>query len=141
MHRSRDNIAAFLEGVASNGASAEAVATLVTETLQGIGQALVPIVGRRGMAALYQRSLRLSRSTHAWLPAADEGTEAEFALTALKAALTRQTPADAAAAGTQLLANFHALLITLIGESLTERLLRPVWVTLLSGPSARDTNS
>ncbi len=137
----RDRIAAFLEGAVAAGASPEEVAALVATTLRGIDQALAPIVGQRGMAALYKRSLHLSRPMHAWLPVAAEGADAGADLAALAAALATRTSADAAAASTELLASFRALLTTLIGESLTERLLRPVWATLLSGPSARDTKS
>jgi hypothetical protein len=56
----------------------------------------------------------------------------------LVAALAQQSAADAALAGARLLRNFHDLLVTLIGPSLTERLLRSVWVNFMSGPSAQD---
>ena len=135
----RDNVAAFLEGAVSAGASSEEVAALVTTTLVRIDLALSPIVGQRGMAALYKRSLHISRPMHPWLPTAAEAAEAEMDLADLTAALATRTSADTAAAGAQLLKSFRALLTTLIGESLTERLLRPVWATLLSGPTARDT--
>jgi len=135
----RDNIAAFLEGAVSAGASSEEVAALVTTTLVRIDLALSPIVGQRGMAALYKRSLHISRPMHPWLPTAAEAAEAEMDLADLTAALATRTSADAAAAGAQLLKSFRALLTTLIGESLTERLLRPVWATLLSGTTARDS--
>ena len=137
----RDRIAAFLEGAVSAGASSEEVAALVATTLRCIDRALTPIVGQRGTAALYKRSLHLSRPMHPWLPIAADGPESEMDVAALTAALATRTSADAAAAGTQLLKSFSALLATLIGESLTERLLRPVWATFLSGPSARDTKS
>jgi hypothetical protein len=135
----RDSIAAFLDGAVSAGASSQEVAAHVTTTLVRIDLALSPIVGHRGMAALYKRSLHISRPMHPWLPTTVEGAESEMDLADLSAALATRTSADAAAAGTQLLKSFRALLTTLIGESLTERLLRPVWATLLSGPSARDT--
>jgi len=134
-----DNITAFLEAAVSAGASSEEVAALVTTTLLRIDLALSPIVGQRGMAALYKRSLHISRPMHPWLPTAAEAAEAEMDLADLTAALATRTSADTAAAGAQLLESFRALLTTLIGESLTERLLRPVWATLLSGPTARDT--
>jgi hypothetical protein len=137
----RDRIAAFLEGAVSAGASSEELAALIATTLRRVDQALVPIVGQRGMAALYKRSLHLSRPMHPWLPVVAEGAESQTNLAALAAALAKRTSAEAASAGTRLLESLEALLTTLIGESLTERLLRPVWATLLSGPSARDTKS
>lgn len=135
----RDTIAAYLEGAVSDGASSEEVAALVARAFRGIDHALSPIVGQRGMAALYKRSLHLCRPIHPWLPAAADGTESEMEMAALSAALAKRTSVDAAAAGTRLLESFRTLLCTLIGESLSERLLRPVWATFLSGPSARDT--
>lgn len=137
----RDRVAAFLEGAVSAGASSEQVAALVASTFQSVAQALAPIVGQRGMSALYRRSLHLSRSAHPWLPAGSQDSESDMDVAALTLALAARSSAEAAAAGIQLLEGFRALLTTLIGESLTERLLRPVWATLLSGASARDTNS
>jgi hypothetical protein len=135
----RDRIAAFLESAVLGGASSEEVAALIATTFQGIDQALAPIVGQRGMAALYKRSLHLCRPMHGWLPIVAEETSVDLA--ALTSALAERTSAEAASAGTRLLESFRVLLTTLIGESLTERLLRPVWATFMSGPSARDTTS
>lgn len=135
----RDRIAAFLEGAVAAGMSCEEVTALVTTTFRGFELTLVPIVGQRGMAALYKRCLHLSRLLHPWLPVAAEGSEPEMNISALSAALAARTSMEAAAAGIQLLDSFRALLSTLIGESLTERLLRPVWANFLSGPSAKDT--
>ena len=140
MHRQeRDRIAAYLDGAVSAGVSSEEVAALIVTTFGGINQVLAPILGQRGMAALYKRSVHLSRPVHPWLPSAEESAELLTDFAPLEAALATRTSADAAAAGTQLLDSFRALLTTLIGESLTERLLRPVWATFLSGPSAGDT--
>jgi hypothetical protein len=57
----------------------------------------------------------------------------------LTSLLARQTGADAAAAGALVLQTFHDLLASLVGPSLAERLLRPAWAILMSGPSAPDT--
>ena len=38
------------------------------------------------------------------------------------------------------LQTFHELLATLVGPSLTERLLRSVWADSSSGPPAQDTS-
>ena len=58
---------------------------------------------------------------------------------ALTSELSQQTAAVAASAGGRLLQTFCELLISLIGLSLTDRLLRPVWATLLSGASAQES--
>jgi hypothetical protein len=135
----RDRIAAFLEGMVPAGASSQDIAEAVAAAFRGIDQALMPIVGVRGVAALYKRSLHLARLTHPWLPHSGEGVATTMDLAALTTDLAKHTADDAAAAGVQLLHTFHGLLSGLIGPSLTERLLRPVWATFLSGRSARDT--
>jgi hypothetical protein len=48
-------------------------------------------------------------------------------MAALQAALARQTPGEALAAGNELLNGFRELLKSLIGDSLTHRLLGVVW--------------
>ncbi|WP_157615170.1 hypothetical protein [Rhizobacter sp. Root404] len=124
----------------SDGASSEDVAALVATAFRGFDSELAPILGRRRTSALYRRSLHLCRPGNPWLPTLeDNGSDIDAA--ALASTLSKRTSAEAALAGTQLLESFQALLTTLIGETLTERLLRPVWATLLSGSSARDTKS
>ena len=136
-----DGIAPFLTRKASDGASSRQVADAVTSAFQGIDQALTPIVGRRGVAALYKRSVHLAGRTHSWLAVPMEGVPTAMDVVSLTAALEGQSAADAAAAGALLLQTFHELLTTLVGPSLTERLLRPVWAPLFSGPSAKDTTT
>jgi DNA-binding GntR family transcriptional regulator len=60
-------------------------------------------------------------------------------LAALKALLSRQTSADAASGGAAFLHAFHDLLSSLVGHSLTERLLRSVWIDFMGDvPPAQD---
>lgn len=136
--RELDPVAAFLEVTVSRGASAREVAEVVGEAFQGVSDALEPIIGQRGMAALYRRSLHVAGPICAGIFARSEAVPMAMDLALLKAELAKQTAADAAVAGTELLRVFYALLTTLIGQSLTERLLRSVWVNFLSGPSARE---
>lgn len=133
-----DGIAAYLSGLAANGNSGRPVAEAVELTLRSIEQVLTPIVGSLGVAALYKRSVHLSRITYWWLPDSPSGPATFLDTGPLVAALAQQSGTDAAFAGARLLRNFHDLLVTLIGPSLTERLLRSVWVNFLSGPSAQD---
>jgi len=88
-----------------------------------IGTRLAPILGRRGVAALYRRSLQLTLSSHRWLAPACEAQEAELA--ALHATLASQDRAAAVAASVALLANFRVLLTGLVGDALTAKLLAP----------------
>lgn len=133
--------AAYLAGVAANIGSAARVAEAVGSTFQGIEQVLAPIIGPRGVAALYKRSLHLAKDTFSWLPDAPPGAPTAMDVTALTTALARQAAADAAAGGAELLETFYGLLTTLIGPLLTERLLRSVWVRFSCHPTARDNTA
>ena len=134
-----DGTEARQRDMAAAGASSEQVAEAVGSTLRDVEQVLASIVGARGAAALYKRSLHLANRAFPWLP--DASTSAPMALDVrpLTAALAGQTAADAAMAGARVLREFHALLTTLIGASLTERLLRSVWAPFLSNPSTLDS--
>ena len=134
-----DEIAALLAGAVSDGASSRHVAEMVGSAFRGIDQVLAPIIGQRGVAALYKRSVHLASQSHPWLPRSREGVHPAMDVTALTTGLSQQTAAAAAAAGGQLLQTFCGLLTSLIGPSLTDRLLRTVWATFLSGPSAQET--
>lgn len=110
-----------------------------------IEDALWPIIGHDGVAALFKRSLYLARGEHPCLALMFDAlcTPSDFAL--LRETLARQPDAAAAAAYTGLLRNFVELLTKLIGSSLTEHLLRSVWDrpssgnNLSSGTAVQDT--
>lgn len=103
--------------------------------------ALSPIIGQAGVDALFKRSLYLTRSAHSCLATVMEDKAHPDELAALQAVLAQQTRAAAVAANVALLQNFQDLLAFLIGLSLTERLLRPVWDKSSSGQAAQDTVS
>lgn len=131
-------IAASLAYRAGTKATAAQIADATAAAWQAIGTALVPIVGARGVAALYKRSLHLNRQTHPFLSPVFEGVQTSIDLASLKAALAQQSPDGAAAGGAAVLQTFYELLTTLVGPSLTERLLRSVWANLSSEPPAQD---
>jgi hypothetical protein len=116
-----------------------AIAGALARVVQEIAAALTPILGARGVAALYQRTLHLTRARHAWLAEPLEVAQPAIDLVALQAAIVRQDPAEAAAAATALLQSFHDLLASLIGLPLCERLLDPVWAHSLRRPTAQDS--
>jgi hypothetical protein len=133
------NGVAFPTRLARDGADSGQVAESIAATCRAVDDALAPIIGQGGVAALFRRSLHLTGQTHPWLAGAEEGVPNAMDVVTLTSRLARQTSAEAAAAGALLLRTFYDLLTTLVGPSLTERLLRPVWVNFLSGPSAQDT--
>ncbi len=135
-------IAAPLAHRVSADVDAAQVARVCGEIWQEIDTALRPIIGLRGVVALYNRSVHLS-SIH-WPLLTDSvspDTATGLEISALQSQLARFSPADALACGNALLHTFDQLLSTLIGASLTERLLRSVWGPPLSSAPAQDTSS
>lgn len=120
-------------------ANAAQIADAVVATWQDIDAALTPIIGSKGVVALYKRSLYLTGTAHPWLAGTDEGAEGAIGPAALKSVVAQQSNADAALGGNALLQTFYQLLGSLIGPSLTERLLGRAWADSSSGPPAPDT--
>ncbi len=107
---------------------ASAIAEAALGAWQQVAGRLDPVIGTRGVAVLFGRALHLTRKRFAWLVVAWDPADSGAALTHLKACFAARETEDAAQAGCALLATFTELLASLIGESLTERLLGPVWV-------------
>ena len=116
---------------AAAGVDATQIADLALLTWRDVDAALSPIVGQRGVAALYKRSLYLTKAEHPCLAPVYEGELEPGEFSTLQLALSQQTSADAAAANRALLHTLHALLAKLIGAALTDQLLR----TVADGPA------
>lgn len=128
----------LLRRIAAEGAGDDAVVARAVELLAGVSRALVPIIGQRGMAALYERALHLAAVEHPWLGPARgvDGEPPDFS--PLAGAAAGHSLDDAIAAFTFLFATFDRLLVTLIGAPLSERLLQPVWDVPSAGPTRQD---
>jgi hypothetical protein len=133
------SVTAYLLAKVRHGTNANEVAQLVVTSCFEIDKALTPIIGQRGLVALLKRSLHLASVAHPWLAAGHEAFDLKADLDELMAALSLQTPEFAARGGGLFLEQFHQLLTALVGTSLTERLLRSVWATFLSGSFAQDS--
>lgn len=131
---------ASLAHLAGKGADVGQIADAIVSTLQKIDTALSPIIGQGGVAALYKRSLYLAGQVHPWLAGTHEGVHAVIDLAALKSLLVQQTSVNAAAGGDTLLQTFCKLLASLVGPSLTERLLRSVWPSVFSARPPEDSS-
>ncbi len=125
----------------SAGADALRIAETAVSIWVDIGMALSPIIGQPGVAALLKRSIYLTRSAHPCLETVLEDKAQPDELLALQGVLAHQTSATAVAANVALLQTFQDLLTSLIGLSLTERLLLPVWGKPSSGQTVLDTAS
>lgn len=139
MESAARRIHANLAQLAAHGANVGQIADTAVATWRSIDAVLSPIIGQRGVAALYKRSLYLSRGDHPWLVVAAEDTPPQpddFAT--LHRALAKQTSVNAAAANGALLTTFSDLLTSLIGTALTERLLQSVWSHSSSGHAVQE---
>ena len=116
-----------------------AIAGELVRLVQDLATVLTPILGNRGVAALYQRSLHVTRARHPWVAGPVEVAQPIIDLVALRAQFAHQERDEAATAATALLQAFHHLLASLIGYPLAERLLDPVWAHSLRRPTAQDT--
>lgn len=121
-----------------NGTGEGRTATGVVAICEDIGAALTPIIGSRGVAALYKRSLYLTAQAHPALLGLQEQVLAEMDPSPLMTALTPLSDAEAARVGGALLIAFYELIGSLVGPSLTERLLRFLWDRPLSDPPASE---
>ena len=114
---------------AQTGADADdilAVADRAIAVWSCVDVALAPIIGRRGVAALYRRSLQLTSAGHSCLSALLVGERLPGDYASLQGVLAGQPAAAATAAHDALLRTFHDLLVKLIGSSLTDQLLQSV---------------
>ncbi|MDO8990560.1 MAG: hypothetical protein Q7U91_13120 [Sideroxyarcus sp.] len=93
---------------------------------------LTPVLGAGGIDALFRRSLHITGATYSWLALTTDDENSAVLRADLKARLAGHETAVACEAGYTLLVTFSGLLATLIGNSLTERLLNPVWVAPLT---------
>ena len=89
---------------------------------------LAPLLGVRGVDALFGRALHLTTSSFPWLAVAGDHGDSAALLATLKARFAHREMDVAIEASYTLLTNFADLLVILIGDYLTERLLGPVWV-------------
>jgi hypothetical protein len=132
-------VATYLLAKVRHGTTASEVAQFVVTSCFEIDKALTPIVGQHGLEGMLKRSVHLASARHPWLAAGVEGFDLKADLTEFRITLSSQGPEMAARGGGLFLEQFHQLLTSLVGPSLTERLLRSVWATFLSGPSAQES--
>lgn len=106
---------------------ARAVAEATLVIWGQVASQLTPVIGARGVDALFSRSLHLTSAAFPWLAVPGEQGRPAAQRAGLKARLAGREADAATAAGSALLATFTELLASLIGESLSGRLLGPVW--------------
>lgn len=126
------------QGAAREAPDASAIAEATLNTWLQVSARLTPVIGTRGVDALFSRSLHVTSKTFPWLSMAGNNGSVAL-LDSLKVRLAGQAAAPAAEASYTLLVTFTELLATLIGESLTDRLLASVWMSRL--PASEQENA
>jgi len=132
-----DRIATLLAEQVEQGADGAQIANTIVSAWIAVDAALAPIVGQPTVAVLYMRSRHLTSRAFPWLRP-EQQARIEMDLPALRSLLLQQDPASAAAGGGALLRTFYELLASLIGPSLTGRLLGAMWNSSSSGEAAQD---
>ena len=133
----RDDIDVEGRTLAAHEANAAQIADAMVATWHEIDAALSPIIGRKAVVALFKRSLYLAARSHPWLAGTHEGAQV-LDLAALKPVVARRSGVEAALGSRVLLETFDQLLGSLIGPSLTERLLRSAWTHASSSLPKQD---
>lgn len=123
----RDAVPNTLAPPSPGGSDAPEVARSAINQWRQIAERLEPVIGARGVDALFGRALHLTTRRFPWLAKnATLGSSAD-ALAQLTARLEGQEASVAADAGHLLLRTFTELLASMIGEPLTGRLLGVLW--------------
>ena len=120
-------IATLLARRAGETPDAKEIAAAVADTWPQVTARLAPVIGVRGVTVLLRRAVHLTSTTFPWLQVPENEQEGAVLLQTLTTRLAEQRASTAVEASRALLVTFTELLTTLIGESLTERLLSPVW--------------
>lgn len=113
---------------AGSPGGARAIADATLSTWHQMFALLAPVIGAKGAELLFRRSLYVTSITFRWLTIAGDHEDSTVLIASLKTCLASHETDAAAEASYTLMATFIELLATMIGESLTERLLRSVWV-------------
>lgn len=124
----------------AQGADAGQIADKAVSTWRIVDAALSPIIGEHAVAALYKRSVSLTRRDYPCLCVSNGDSPGDdFAV--LRTVLSQQTSSKAVAAQNALLQTFRELLTNLLGESLTGRLLEAVCDTPSGAGELQDKSS
>jgi len=105
----------------------EEVADTAIDLWEQIATQIISIIGEGGFDSLYLRSVFLTQSTYPWLAAVLPQVKIDQRFTDLKISFEGQTPEQVSAANSLLLITFTDILASLIGEQLTNRILRSAW--------------
>ena len=113
-------------GAAAGSGAAAPAASFFGLWQQTAGQ-LEPVIGARGVDALFGRALHVTARRFPWLPTAADGSSVT-PRDVFQTCLAGRSASEASDAGETLLLTFTGLLAGMVGESLTARLLGDGWI-------------
>ncbi len=120
-------------------ADSRQIADAIGAMWSDLDAALQPVLGSRGVAALFKRTLHLTTLRYPWLAPLDGGSaDAKADLAELTGLFASQRPAIVMEAGSSLFMTFRELINSLIGARLSEQLLQTAWSTSSSASPAQD---
>jgi hypothetical protein len=119
-------IAELFSQRSANHSDAAETADALIAVWQDIAGALHSIIGRQGIAALFDRSVSLASKRHPWLASLRADTDNSVDSAALRSVVAQQSAGDAGAGASDFLQTFYDVLVSLIGPALCEQLLLPV---------------
>jgi len=128
----RKTIATLLAQEAATGDGAIPEATV--RVYGKLAEKLAPLVGVAGVRALAARSLHLVQREFPCLAEIRNPEHPSEPLAELGPCLARQDPVVARDAAAALLATFNELIVTLVGEALTARLVTGAWAISSDAP-------
>ncbi|HYG32180.1 MAG TPA: hypothetical protein VD810_04235 [Methylophilaceae bacterium] len=117
----RARISSILEAKAGN---TENIAVTSMAIWDHISLPLARMIGRVGVASLFERCISVQASNHSWLPHGNKSVLDDSLYTGVWESLRRQTPDVALATSIEIFTCFFELLSTLIGERLTMRVFQ-----------------
>ena len=123
----RQAIQRALAREAGTGTDAKALAAAALRVYETLAGQLALLIGDGGVRALTARSLHLVQRDFPWLAEAQETDPSEGPFAQLGFSLSRQEPTVATEGAAAALATLGGLVETLIGETLTMRVLRAAW--------------
>lgn len=138
--RFRQSIRIAIKRRAGKASDANALADATFRTWQEMETQLAPVIGTRGVDVLFARALHMTSATFPWLDTPRDRKDNEDRPGSVKRRLADREPGVAEEASVALLATFVELLTKLIGENLTERLMKTAWAPG-SPASKRESNS
>jgi hypothetical protein len=123
----RKTIQTVLAARARSAGGSNPFAKATIDTWRQVNSHLAPVIGIGGVDVLFNRAFQQTSAVFPWLAVAGDDGHSAALIDNLITRFAGQKPATLEEASVTVLMNFAELLATLIGESLTDRLLGPVW--------------